>query len=63
MNASVIDVPQFGALILRVPLMEFIAEGENALFGAALFLVATCATESGIEFILIERGKQRLSFH
>ena len=43
--------------------MDFVAEGENALFGAALFLVATCATESGIEFILIERGKQRLSFH
>ena len=39
----------------RVPAVLRGTERENALLGAALFLVATCAAERGIEAVEIER--------
>ena len=35
--AGVVQVPQFGALVLRVPLAELVAEAHDALLGAGLF--------------------------
>src|SRR5580704_17431942 len=42
-------IPKFGALILRVPLAERIAERENAFLSPGFFLVATGSSESRIE--------------
>src|SRR3989338_9951877 len=39
-DARVVDVPQLGALVLRVPLAELVTEREDAFLGARLFLVA-----------------------
>ena len=47
-DARIVDVPQFGALILRVPLAEFVAERVDAFFGAALLFVAPCAAKSRV---------------
>lgn len=40
-----------------------VAEGEDALLGARLLLVATCPTESRIEAVTIERLLQALRLH
>src|SRR5580658_3235360 len=47
-DAGIIDVPQFRALIFGIPLAEFVAKGIDALFGTGLFLVPARATERGI---------------
>ena len=49
MHARVVEIPQLGTLVLRVPLAEFVAEGKDALLGARLFLVAPRAAHAGIE--------------
>ena len=43
--------------------MELVAEGENALLGAALLLVAAGAAKGCVELILVEGGEQRLRLH
>ena len=63
MNTGVVDIPQLRALVLGVPLVEFVAEGEDALFGTALFLVAAGATEGSVELILVEGVEQGLRLH
>jgi hypothetical protein len=40
LDEAVVEVPQLGALALRVPLPEVVAEGEDALLGAGALLVA-----------------------
>ena len=50
-----VDVPQLGALVLGIPAVRCRAEGEDALFRAALFLVAARAAEGRIEPVLVER--------
>ena len=39
MHTGVIDIPQLRALVLRVPLMELIAEREDTFLRTALLLV------------------------
>ena len=63
MDTGVVDIPQLGALVLGVPLVELVAEGEDTLFGTALFLVAAGATEGSVEFILVEGVEQGLRLH
>ena len=63
MHTGVIDIPQLRALVLRVPLMELIAEREDTFLRTALLLVTTGAAESGVELIFIQGMKQGLRLH
>ncbi|OLT53477.1 hypothetical protein BJF88_11290 [Cellulosimicrobium sp. CUA-896] len=47
--APVVEVPQLGPLVARVPLAELVAQREHALLGARLLLVAAPAAEHGVE--------------
>ena len=51
----VVEVPQFGALLLRVPAVIATPEAEDALLRATFFLVTARAAEGGVETKLIER--------
>src|SRR6266704_3056800 len=48
-DPRVVEVPRFRALVLGVPLAEVVAEGEDALFRARLFLVAARSADRGVE--------------
>src|SRR5690606_5035533 len=58
-DARVVKVPQLGALVLRVPLAELVAEGEDPLLGPGLLLVAPGAAEDGVDLVLLDRVEQR----
>src|SRR5206468_7651134 len=58
-DAPVVDVPQLGALVARVPAAEVVAEGEDALLGPRALLVAPRAAERGVEAVLLDRVEQR----
>src|SRR5919198_1346648 len=45
-DAAVVEVPQLGALVARVPLPEVVAEGEDPLLGPRALLVAAGAAPS-----------------
>jgi hypothetical protein len=57
--AGVVQVPQFRALVLRVPLAELVAEAHDALLGAGLFLVAAGAADAGVEAEFLDGFEQR----
>ena len=59
-DARVVETPQLGALVLRIPLAEQVAEAEDALLGAGLVLVAAGATEGGVELVAADLVQQRL---
>src|SRR5512139_1239153 len=59
--AGVVEAPQFGALVLRIPAVLRGAEAEHALLGAALLLVAARAAEGRVETVLVDRLLQPLS--
>ena len=61
--AGVVEAPEFRALVLRVPAMVCGAEGEDALLGAALLLVAAGAAEGRVEPVLVHRLPQALGLH
>ena len=48
---GVVEMPQFRPLILRIPAVAGRAEGEHALLGPALLLVAPRAAEGRIEAV------------
>ena len=54
--ARVIKVPQFGALILWIPIMRCRAERENALLRAAFLFIPPAAAKGCIETAGIERA-------
>jgi hypothetical protein len=56
---GVVEVPDLGALVLGVPLAEAVAETEEALLGAGLFLVAAGAADAAVEAELLDGGEQR----
>src|SRR2546429_3284562 len=58
-DAPVVDVPQLGALVARVPAAEVVAEREDALLGPRALLVAARAAERGVEPVLLDRVEQR----
>ena len=60
---AVVDVPQFRALVARVPFMVGRAEGIDAFLGAARLLIAARAAEGCIELAGIERLAQRFGLH
>src|SRR6202034_4346142 len=51
-RGGVVETPELGALILRVPAMLRRAKGEDSFLGAAFLLVAPRAAECGGEFII-----------
>ena len=57
-DLAVVERPQLGALVLRVPLAELVAVGVDALLGAGLLLVAAAATEGGGEALLLDDVQQ-----
>ena len=63
MNARVKHIPQFRALILWVPTMMLVAETEDALLGAALLFIASCAADGSIKSSLVERLAKALRLH
>src|SRR3546814_11575644 len=52
---GVVQVPQFGPLLLRVPAVGRGAEREDAFLGAALFLVPARAAKGDVEAVEVER--------
>jgi hypothetical protein len=48
---AVVDVPELGALVARVPLAKIVAEGEYALFGAGLLLIPPGASDGCVELV------------
>ena len=54
--AAVVEAPQLGPLVLRVPLAELVAEAEHPLLGPRLLLVAAGAAEHGVEAALLDRS-------
>ena len=57
--ASVEEVPEFGSLVLRIPLTEVVAMREEAFFGTSLFFIASAATEAGVVLVLLDRVEER----
>src|ERR1035437_8177832 len=60
MDACVVEVPQLGALVLRIPLPGAVAERVDALLGAGLLLVAARTAKGRIEVVVAQRIEQRL---
>ena len=56
---AVVEAPQLGPLVLRVPLAELVAEREDPLLGPGLLLVAAGAAEHGVEPVLLDGVEQR----
>ncbi len=56
--AAVVEVPQLGPLVLRVPLAEVVAEAEHPLLGPGLLLVAAGTAEDGVEALLLDASQQ-----
>ena len=57
--APIEDVPQFGALIFRLPLAKSVAVREKTLFGARFFFVAAPAAQNGIELVFFDGFQKR----
>ena len=53
-NMRVVQFPHFRTLVLRIPSLGFVAEGEDAFLGAGLFFVAPAAAKSCREAVLVE---------
>ena len=52
---GVVEVPELGPLVLRVPAMACGTEAEDAFLGAALFLIAPRAAKSRVKAVFVER--------
>src|SRR5687768_8551449 len=57
--AAVVQVPQLGALVARVPLAELVTEAQDALLGTGLVLVTAAAAEDGVELVGLDGVQQR----
>src|SRR5690606_36168728 len=55
---AVEQVPQLGALVLRIPLAEAVAVGEKSFLGACLLLIAASAAKGRIDLELTERVEE-----
>jgi len=62
MDTRVVEIPQLGALILRVPLAGAIAERVDPLLGARLLFIAASAAECHVEVIVTQPVEERLRF-
>ena len=48
---TVEEIPEFRALVARVPLAKFISKTKEAFFCPSFFLVSSCSAHGGIEFV------------
>ncbi len=55
---AVVEVPQLGPLVARVPLAELVPEAEDPLLGPGLLLVAAGPAEYGVEPVLPDGSEQ-----
>ena len=56
---AVVEVPQLGPLVARVPLAELVAQAQDPFLGPGLVLVAAAAAEDGVELVALDRVQQR----
>jgi hypothetical protein len=56
--AAVVDVPQLGALVLGVPLAEFVAVTEHPFFRTCLLLVPTATADGAVHFEFFQAIQQ-----
>ena len=56
--SAVEDVPELRALVLRVPLSEFVTMTEEAFLGTSFFLISSGTTDGCIEFIFLQGVEQ-----
>ena len=57
--AAVVEPPQLGPLVLRIPLPELVTERVHPLLGPGLLLIAAAAAEHGVELVLDDAVEQR----
>src|SRR5690606_8562940 len=62
-DLRVVDGPELGPLVARVPAVVGVPEGEDPLLGAALLLVASGATKGGVEPVLRQCLLEALRLH
>src|SRR3954470_4861319 len=62
-HLAVVQVPELRPLVLRVPLVQAVAEAVDALLGPALLLVAAGSAERRVEMVVVERLLQRRRLH
>ncbi len=58
-HPAVVEVPQLGPLVARIPLPEVVAERQHALLRPGLVLVAAGAAEAGVEPVLGDGVEER----
>ena len=59
-DPAVVEIPQFGPLVLRVPLPGAVAEGKDAFLGAGPLFVSPRTAEGRVESVLAQPIEQRL---
>ncbi len=57
---AVVQIPEFRALVLRVPLAELVAVAEDALLGTGLLLIAAGTADGAIDFVRFNGIQQRV---
>src|SRR5579872_1251287 len=62
LKPAVVKVPQFGALIARIPLAERIAKRVDTLLRPRALLLTSCATDGCIKPVLFQRIQKGLRF-
>ena len=57
-QARIEEIPDFRALVLRIPLAKIVPEAEETLLRAGLLLVAAGAADAAIEPEFLDRGEE-----
>src|SRR5207342_3290836 len=57
-EAAVVEIPDFRALIFRIPLAEAVAVAEEAFLRAGFFFVAAGATDAAVETEFFDRSQE-----
>jgi len=57
-DARVVEVPDLGTLVLRIPLAKRIPKAEEPFLGAGLFLIAPRAADEAVELEFLGGGEQ-----
>src|SRR5262245_40395402 len=55
---GVVEIPELGTLVFRVPLTKLVAKGKNPLFRSGLFLVPARAADAGVKAKLLDGIQQ-----
>ena len=63
LDLRVVEVPELGPLVLRIPAVVFVPEGKHPLLGPRLLLVAAGPAEGGVEAVFVEGLPQALRLH